>query len=454
MVTNLIDHDNLESRTPGSQDDNPKVTLPMVDVVHQLPPVTAPVERKTGGHHDRQTWANQFMPAVGHGTFKVLPLLAEYANPKGQCWPSMELLRHRSGMSDRALRRAFSDLRGKGIVGAGQPGLAVWLTNPYQLSGGLDGWTCAESGIGPVPKVAQVPVPKVAHITRDSSSNPIINPGYPGVVDAKREPDEVTDGGFKSSSFEEEGVTGDRVTGDRVTVRTGLPRTGLPRTGLPRTGLPRTGLPRTGLPGTGLPGTGLPGTGLPTGTGRVTGDRVTGDRGLPGTGLPGTGLPRTGLLRTGLPRTGLPRTGLPRTGPRAGLPRAGLPRAGLPRAGLPRAGLPRAGLPRASLRSRTFRSGLTVTSRRLHYHLRFSKWVSTAGRPGRSTGTWTLPARLWAGPKPRPAGGSFGKTWLCTSEKWACLSRSKPTLRTRPRGSGNGWLWTSAYQQGLSVGSM
>ena len=57
----------------------------------------------------------------------------------------------------------------------------------------------------------------MAHITRDSSSNPIINPGYPGVVDAKREPDEVTDGGFKSSSFEEEGVTGDRVTGDRVT---------------------------------------------------------------------------------------------------------------------------------------------------------------------------------------------------------------------------------------------
>ena len=156
MVTNLIDHDNLESRTPGSQDDNPKVTLPMVDVVHQLPPVTAPVERKTGGHHDHQTWANQFMPAVGHGTFKVLTLLAEYANPKGPCWPSMELLRHRSGMSDRALRRAFSDLRGKGIVGAGQPGLAVWLTNPYQLSGGLNGWTCAESGIGPVPKVAHI----------------------------------------------------------------------------------------------------------------------------------------------------------------------------------------------------------------------------------------------------------------------------------------------------------
>ena len=265
MVTNLIDHDNLESRTPGSQDDNPKVTLPMVDVVHQLPPVTAPVERKTGGHHDRQTWANQFMPAVGHGTFKVLTLLAEYANPKGQCWPSMELLRHRSGMSDRALRRAFSDLRGKGIVGAGQPGLAVWLTNPYQLSGGLDCWTCAESGIGPVPKVAQVPVPKVAHITRDSSSNPIINPGYPGVVDAKREPDEVTDGGFKSSSFEEEGVTGDRVTGDRVT--------------------------------------GDRVTGDRVTEDRVTGDRVTGDRVTEGV----TGLPRTGLPRTGLPRAGLPR---------------------------------------------------------------------------------------------------------------------------------------------------
>ena len=179
----------------------------------------APVERKTGGHHDRQTWANQFMPAVGHGTFKVLTLLAEYANPKGQCWPSMELLRHRSGMSDRALRRAFSDLRGKGIVEAGHPGLAVWLTNPYQLSGGLNGWTCAESGIGPVPKVAQVPVPKVAHITRDSSSNPKKNPRDPGVVDAKRvddskpepEPDGVTDGGLNSFSLEEE-RTGDRVT--------------------------------------------------------------------------------------------------------------------------------------------------------------------------------------------------------------------------------------------------
>ena len=160
----------------------------------------APVERKTGGHHDRQTWANQFMPAVGHGTFKVLTLLAEYANPMGQCWPSMELLRHRSGMSDRALRRAFSDLRGKGIVEAGHPGLAVWLTNPYQLSGGLNGWTCAESGIGPVPKVAQVPVPKVAHITRDSSSNPKKNPRDPGVVDAKRvddsKPEPEPDGGY------------------------------------------------------------------------------------------------------------------------------------------------------------------------------------------------------------------------------------------------------------------
>ena len=174
-----------------------------------------PVERKTGGHHDRQTWANQFMPAVGHGTFKVLTLLAEYANPKGQCWPSMELLRHRSGMSDRALRRGFSDLRGKGIVEAGHPGLAVWQTNPYQLSGGLNGWTCAESGIGPVPKVAQVPVPKVAHITRDSSSNPKINPRDPGAVDAKRVdhvdhpgPETGVTTGVKFSFLEEEGVTG------------------------------------------------------------------------------------------------------------------------------------------------------------------------------------------------------------------------------------------------------
>jgi hypothetical protein len=129
MVSTLIENDNTQLAVAGMPEPKPEQ-----------------VERKMGGHHDRQTWANQFMPAVGHGTFKVLTLLAEYANPQGQCWPSMELLRHRSGMSDRALRRGFSDLRGKGIVGAGQPGLAVWLTNPYQLSGGLNGWTCAKSG--------------------------------------------------------------------------------------------------------------------------------------------------------------------------------------------------------------------------------------------------------------------------------------------------------------------
>ena len=52
---------------------------------------------------------------------------------------------------------------------------------------------------------------EVAHRTL-SSSNPKINPRDPGVVDAKREPDEVTDGGLNSFSFEEEGVTGDRLT--------------------------------------------------------------------------------------------------------------------------------------------------------------------------------------------------------------------------------------------------
>ena len=64
----------------------------------------------------------------------------------------------------------------------------------------------------------------MAHITRDSSSNPKKNPRDPGVVDAKRvdhvdhpgpEPGVTT--GVKPSSFEEEGVTGTEVTGARVT---------------------------------------------------------------------------------------------------------------------------------------------------------------------------------------------------------------------------------------------
>ena len=123
---------------------------------------------KTGGHHDRQTWANQFMPTIGHGTFKALTLLAEYANPKGECWPSMDLLRYRSGMSERALRRAFSEMRSRGIAGARNPGLAVWMGNPYQLAGGLNGWTCDESGTQPMTKVA--------HRTLPFSSNPELNP--------------------------------------------------------------------------------------------------------------------------------------------------------------------------------------------------------------------------------------------------------------------------------------
>ena len=35
---------------------------------------------------------------------------------------------------------------------------------------------------------------------------------------------------------------------------------------------------------------------------------------------------------------------------------------------------------------------------------------SIAGRPGRSTGTWTLPARLWSGLRPLPAGASSART--------------------------------------------
>ena len=68
-------------------------------------------------------------------------------------------------------------------------------------------------------------------------------------------------------------------------------------------------------------------------------------------------------------------------------------------------------LPGLGLRSRRPRRGLIATSRKHLYHSRLSRWASIVGRPGRSTGTWTLPARSWSGPKPRPAGASFAKTW-------------------------------------------
>ena len=185
--------------------------LPNPDLVDQLPP---PTERKPGGPMDRDEWRRSNAARVGHAAYKLLDVLSGYSNPEGRCWPGMDLLADDTGMSTRALRRGLAELRAKELVWTTYPGSTVCRANPYQLSGGLDGWDCAESGTTIVPKVAQQIMPKVAHRTL-SSSNPKINPRDPGVVDAKRVdhvdhpgPETGVTTGVEFFSLEEEGVTG------------------------------------------------------------------------------------------------------------------------------------------------------------------------------------------------------------------------------------------------------
>ena len=117
--------------------------LPHADLVDQLPP---PIdERKPGGPLDRDEWRRSNAARVGHAAYKLLDVLSGYSNPEGQCWPGMDLLADDTGMSTRALRYALAELRAKELVWTTYPGFTVCKPNPYQLSGGLDGWDCAGS---------------------------------------------------------------------------------------------------------------------------------------------------------------------------------------------------------------------------------------------------------------------------------------------------------------------
>lgn len=51
-----------------------------------------------------------------HNQLWVLMALADYADDDGYCWPSMTRLAHKTGYSDRQIRRVISDLKEHGIV--------------------------------------------------------------------------------------------------------------------------------------------------------------------------------------------------------------------------------------------------------------------------------------------------------------------------------------------------
>ena len=138
----MLPQDTIEQHydTDTGEWDGQLVHGPLVD---QLPP---PVERKPGGPLDRDEWRRSNAAEVGHAAYKLLDILTGYSNAEGQCWPGMELLAEVSGMSARALRRGLAELRRKQLAWPTYPGSTVCKANPYQLSGGLDGWDCAESG--------------------------------------------------------------------------------------------------------------------------------------------------------------------------------------------------------------------------------------------------------------------------------------------------------------------
>ena len=185
--------------------------LPHADLVDQLSP---PTERKPGGPLDRFTWLKPAIRELTGAGFKFVFALAGYSNNEGRCYPSHARLRMDTGLSDSGLRKGQREAINTGwvVVEASGQGKA---SNHYRLTGADTGWARVSPGEHP----NRHPGNGLGCHPGDDRTlllpNPSINPEYPGTVDAKREPDRVTDGGLNSFSLEEE-RTGDRVTPGEV----------------------------------------------------------------------------------------------------------------------------------------------------------------------------------------------------------------------------------------------
>ena len=188
--------------------------LPHADLVDQLPP---PTGRKPGGPLDRFTWLKPATRELTGAGFKFVFALAGYSNDEGRCYPSHARLRLDTGLSDSGLRKGQREAVNTGWVVIEESGKGK-ASSHYRLTGADTGWAWVSPEEHPGCHQSNTPGCHQSNDRTLSSSNPKINPRDPGVVDAKREPNGVTDGGFKSFSFEEEGATGDRVTGGQLTV--------------------------------------------------------------------------------------------------------------------------------------------------------------------------------------------------------------------------------------------
>ena len=123
----------------GTNDDNPEaVTLPLVELVGQLPP-PEPVERKPGGPLDRFTWMKPAARELTGAGFKFVFALVGYANDAGRCWPSHARLRLDTGLSDSGLRKGQREAVKAGWVVVEEPGKGRGSSH-HRLTGAATGW--------------------------------------------------------------------------------------------------------------------------------------------------------------------------------------------------------------------------------------------------------------------------------------------------------------------------
>ena len=188
MVTTLDETDKIQHiRTSPADNTAPAVDLP---------------ERKTGGPADRLDWLISLAPVYGNAAFKLLAVLVKHSNSGGTCWPSRDLLILETGLPERTVDRAISELKTGGAMDVTK-GRRV---STYQLSGASNGWQSCHQW---QPRVATSGRLRVATSGEQnpSSSEPSKEPWVTGDGNAVGvEPTGVTTGVF-TKGFEEEGVT-------------------------------------------------------------------------------------------------------------------------------------------------------------------------------------------------------------------------------------------------------
>ena len=122
MLTTIVDSGNpTTARLSPADSAAPAVELP---------------ERKIGGPADRLDWLVGNASRYGNAAFKLLALLVQHSNATGTCWPSRELLMLETGLPERTLDRAISELKAGGAM-AVTKGRNV---STYRLSGAENDW--------------------------------------------------------------------------------------------------------------------------------------------------------------------------------------------------------------------------------------------------------------------------------------------------------------------------